>query len=155
MIQSGDGESVIKHLIMVGEGFFIYFASHESRFIYPHNSPEDFTIQLPDRIQLRGTWLIALADVQYTVPPGESCELLIQCNLCDMSIVGNHKLPILRRLVTRQQGHYDVIFPKLYYCPLKMYEFDTVQVYINNSLGEKASFLQGSISGTLHFKQVE
>ena len=76
------------------EEFYIHLSSQDSKSV-PHNRPEDFRVQLPERVELQGTWVCALAEIEYTCPSPISMtpSLLVNTNVCDGSMVGNTKMP--------------------------------------------------------------
>ena len=134
------------------EGFYIHLSSKDSRDMYPRNGPSDFIAQLPERVNLYGTWKCALAEIEYSCSTTDtSSSLLVNSDLCDGSMVGDKKVPILRRF-RLTKGTYNEIFPLLHYYPIKAYSFDTIHLYINTDTGERASFLQDTLKATLHFR---
>jgi len=139
------------------EEFYIHLSSEDSKDLYPHNTPADFRVQLPERIQLLGRWKCALAEIKFVSPTQRSTldtSLLLNSNLCDSSIVGNTKAPILRRMpLTR--GTYNKTYDFLHYYPIKTFNFDTIHLYINTDTGERASFIRGPLKATLHFRRTE
>ena len=70
---------------------FIYLTSEDSP-IHSGNTSNDFIIELPGSLNLKGRWECALVDTnrRYTD---------VYCDWCVDSIVGEKRLPILRRLL--------------------------------------------------------
>ena len=137
--------------------FYIHVCSKDSKDIYPQNTPADFQVQLPERLRFHGTWECALAEIEYIFPSPPITEtmttsLWVNTNVCNVSIVGNTKSPILRR-VPLMQGTYDASFQLLHYYPVNMMSFDVIHLYINTDDGERASFLHGTLKATLHFRR--
>ena len=46
--------------------FYLYVSSTDSRWIYPGNTANDFTIELPRYLNLEGNWEIALVELRVT-----------------------------------------------------------------------------------------
>jgi len=139
--------------------FYIHLSSTDSEDVYPHNTPADFRVQLPERVRFQGVWQCALAEIQYlsessitkTIP---TC-LWVSSNVCCASIVGNTKVPILRRLtsVLGTYTTYEYTLQHLHYYPVNLTELDVIHIYINTDDGKRASFLSGTLKVTLHFRQ--
>ena len=99
---------------------------------------------------MRGTWMCALAEIQYTA--SHSADIAVNTDICDASIVSATHIPILRRMRLKQGTLY-MVFNLLHYYPIKMYTFDKIRIYINVLSGKEASLLQESLRVTLHFRQ--
>lgn len=130
--------------------FYMFLSSEDCKGIYPQNTPQDFIVQLPERLRLQGSWSVALAEVTYpsdfkgVTPPW----LHLEVDLCETSIVGDQKMSILRRLPSTAQH---LTFNPLFYIPMRHQEFDHVHVYIKEPSGATASFVSGLSCCTLQF----
>ena len=135
--------------------FYIHLSSVDSKNLYPDNSPSAFTVQLPERINLYRTLMCALAEIEYSCTTADPLSsLLVITDLCDSTIVGTTKIPILRRL-KHSRGTYTKVYPTLQYYPIKTYTFDTIHLHINTYAGDRASFHQGTLKATLHFHRTQ
>ena len=135
--------------------FYIHLSSDNCKDLYPSNTTSDFKVQLPERFELQGTWKCALVEIEYTLPstlPTTISSLYLNTNICDGSIVGPTKLPILRRLPLIPGTRRDVYSLPHYY-PIKTYQLDVIHLYINTDIYRRASFFEGVLLCTLHFKR--
>ena len=114
------------------DNFYVHLSSDQFKDIYATNTPADFKVQLPERIELQGTWTCALAEIEYTLPTSRmssDANLYMNTNLCDGSFLGNTKQPILRCLPVIT-GTYSKVYSHLQYYPIKAYQFDVIHIYI-------------------------
>ena len=49
-----------------GQGFYITLPSESSKNLFPENNPSEYTVRLPQWIQLNGNWEIGLHSIAYT-----------------------------------------------------------------------------------------
>ena len=139
--------------------FYLFLSSEDSKDLYPQNTPQDFTVQLPERIQLTGEWTLALVEIEYPTsfsrnPPA---SLWFEVDLCETSIVGDRKLPVLRRLPVTSIPNNEtkrLTFDPLLHLPIRQYDFDKVHIHIKEPTGLPASFADGLSSCTLQFLKV-
>jgi len=72
-------------------------------------------------------------------------------------LVGDVKVPLLR--VVTPKGKRDemtnVSFTNPYYLPVVRHGFDTIEININNELGEPMSFTGGKSVAILHFRKTQ
>ena len=139
---------------MESRQFYVYISSSESSQYFPDNQPSRFTIKLPETLRLHGKWQIALSEIQYPSIQKKPEQLLILCDLCQYSIVGDTRLPILRRIKYKDRGSRFHSFGLLYYVALKTQEVDRVSIYVKTDTGEEPSFTGGKLRCVLHFKHV-
>ena len=78
---------------------YIYAAWDDSRAIYPGNRPDNFLLDLPHILSLRGDWYIALCDVKIKTQAKKSVFVL--CDVCEESYVKGSKYPVLNRQDTK------------------------------------------------------
>jgi len=135
--------------------FYMYLSSEDSKDIYPRNRPHCFNIQLPERVNLTGTWTVALAEVDYPcIFNGKTpWWIIFEVTLCDASIVGNKKMSVLRRLPVENLKVNRLSFNPMFHVPIRQQEFDNIQVYIRDPAGNQVSFAEGFLTCTLQFKR--
>ena len=88
--------------------------------------------------------------------PNRGLNLIyVYCNVAAHTIVGDMKTPLLRVCnVTGKPG--DIVrhtYNHLHYVPVGRREFDTIEIAINNELGEPMPFEYGKSVVTLHFRR--
>ena len=133
--------------------FYVYLSSDESKTYFPDNQPSKFTVKLPETLHLQGKWQLALCEIQYPPIRKKPEQLLVLTDLCQDSIVGETRLPILRRFKYTKRGYSS--FGVFYYATLKSLEVDQISIYLSTDTGEDASFTSGTLKCTLHFQHVE
>ena len=69
---------------------YLFLSSGDSP-IHPGNTANDFTVELPHLLDLKGDWECALIDTHRR-------HCIIYCDLCEYSIIGEEERPILRRV---------------------------------------------------------
>ena len=127
--------------------------------IYPTNTPGKFYSKLPNTLYLDGQWDCALVQFQYinkyvhTIPT----SLFVCMDLCLQSIIGNRKLPILRRIsnVKNIQSNeiIEATFDHLLYIPLNQKVIDVIEIYITDEKSNPVIFSQGPLLITLHMQK--
>ena len=137
---------------MESRQFYVYISSSDSTNYFPDNQPSKFTVKLPETLRLHEKWQLALCEIQYPSIQNKPDQLLILCDLCQDSIVGDKRLPILRRMTFEDPGYRS--FGVFYYVNLKAHEVDRITVYLKTETGQEPSFGSGKLLCTLHFQHV-
>ena len=142
---------------MKQDHIFVHLSSFDSIDIYPENVPQNFKVQLPERIRLDGSWTISLAEIEY---PGKFLDkkptfLYFEVDLCETSVVGGQKRSVLRRLHvdTHTNRKNEVTFNPLYDIPIRIQEFESIHVHIREPSWCMASFAGGFVSCTVQLKK--
>jgi len=136
---------------------YITIQSTDSIDLYPDNKPWSFRVQLNEHLYFEKQCTIALTDItiqNWNVNKRTDChDIYIYTSICYPSHVGESKEPLLRRICLRgskKQRHFN--FPQNYYIPLKVQNFQTLDLYIKTSNGDSASFISEPVTVTLHLK---
>ena len=82
-------------------------------------------------------------------------SLYVYCDLVESRIVGDKLVPLLR-VVPVQGSDGDMvtrIYENVHYVPLQRKSFDTLEIDIKDSTGEKVPFERGTLNVTLHFRR--
>lgn len=111
---------------------YLFLHSQDSLLTYPQNHPTDFTIDLPQPLQLPGKWSIALTEIN--IIPNKKIDLYIYCDLCEYSYQRNTCKPILR--IIRGSS----TFSKPYFIPVAVNYAPRIRLYIRDSKGNIPSF---------------
>ena len=130
--------------------FYMYISSTDSVNTFPTNTASDFSVLLPDRIRFNPieSWNCGLVEL---IIPNELNEPAFLCsNFCQPSIVGERRLPVLRRIIDL---HVDP--SHVNYVPIRCSELAVLQMYLTDSTGQKLSLTTGTTYCTLHFVQNE
>lgn len=89
--------------------------------------------------------------LDYNVPS----EIFIYTDIADDTITGDTLCPLLYIMPvenTKFGGHTSKIFNAPHYVPVKQRYFETIEIDIRTSRGEKAPFRFGSLTTKLHFR---
>ncbi|HSN23965.1 MAG TPA: hypothetical protein VLS45_07330 [Methylomicrobium sp.] len=106
-----------------------------------------------------GDWSVTkepnrIADRVFELNGGVSL-IYVYCDIAGYTIVGDTKAPLLR--VCNVKGkHGDIVritYDQPHYVPLSRRDFDTVEIHINNELGQPMPFEFGKSVVTLHFQR--
>lgn len=129
--------------------FYIHLCSNDSMDSFPLNKPHDFTLNLPERIQFKGDeWSCAVVEL---ILPSELNETAYLCtNVCQESIIGQRRVPVLRRITSAHTEPSHVIR-----VPLKTNELSVLRLYLEHHDGSKVSLSSGTSYATLHFSKYE
>lgn len=136
-------------------GFYVYAASTHCTSLYPDNRPANFTIKLPPKIALDGSWEIGLVDVKLAKAKGASRRsLLIACNICDNSYINGRSLGVLRsvNLSSNYQEFANIQYSRVQ--PRSDCNDIAFSILESENLGE-ASLLAKPTWLTVHFRRLE
>ena len=104
---------------------YLFLNSQDSKTIHPHNTPFDFTVELPQPINVTGKAKIALTEINY---PGKyKQDLYVYCDVCDYNYVKDGYKPILR--IINGSNTYN----KLFYIPISSSHISRIRVYIRDN----------------------
>jgi hypothetical protein len=83
--------------------------------------------------------------------------MYVYCDVASHTVVGDTKTPLLRvRNVTGKHGDVDRhTYDQPHYVLVGRREFDTIEIAINNELGEPMPFQFGKSMVTLHFRPLQ
>ena len=105
----------------------LHLNSEASRESYKNNRVEDFRCRLPDRLVLdpAGEWYACLRQCSFGFAFTRS-PLYLCCDICDDSIAGERKLPVLR-VVHQRVG---VFYNTCLYVPVKVRDLAEIRIYL-------------------------
>lgn len=133
--------------------FYVHLSALDSKEYFPDNQVDHFTVKLPEILHLDGNWQVALCEIFH--PYGTRPQVLLALtNICNDTIVGEKKLPLLRIFRTpKRQGHIE--FSQLHYKSVTVEAIDRITIYIKTVKGEDPSFTSKALSCTLHFQPLQ
>lgn len=82
-------------------------------------------------------------------------NLYIYANVVEPRVVGDSLVPLLR-IVPIQGNHGEVaseVFNPIHYVPLQLRQFQMLEVYIRDDVGDPVAFERGKVVVTLHFRR--
>ena len=129
--------------------FYIFLTSRDSLRYHPDNRGYDFTVELPERVELKGNWKVALCDIFLNEKISNS--LMVFSDICEYSFVRDSIEPILRILIPNNRKSH--IFPDRYYMGVRQSNLGRIKIYIKDSSLNNAVALKGEIQLTLHLKK--
>ena len=136
--------------------FYIYASNTYGNANYPLNKANDFIVELPAKLSLKGSWVVGVLDVQLQKRNGPKSNVYLCCDGIVESYAGGRSVPILKPL-TIGKGLNIIEFSNIQYVRLKVCN-DAAQMRLTikdvDTLGV-VPFLQGATRCTLHFKPQE
>lgn len=135
---------------------YLFLKSSDCLDLFPNNKAYDFHIHLKQSLQLEGIWNVALLELEVDswISKHKRNEIYVYCNICSDSLVSNRTAPILRRVYfpAKKLPYYSEFSLPLY-IPVNLGNTQLIHIYITDEDGDEASFLNGKLSMTLHFKK--
>lgn len=134
---------------------YVYIDSTESNELFPENKVYAFKIHLNTPLVLDRHYRVAL--VEFCAKTGKTKlkhaeqSLYIYSDICTGSIVQGEDRPLLRQLVKNNRNSWEFILTTPFFIPLKRYTISDFWIYIKDSHGEFATFLEDPLKLTLLF----
>lgn len=128
--------------------------SNQSLDYFPRNKPYHFQVHLKTPLLLEGVWKIGLSEIQIEDNHTwtDHGHLYIYTNICDESIIDGERAPLLRRLMSNEQGFWNSMFNPVFYLTVRKSEIYDIEFYIKSDKDQFATFLTQPVTLTLHFK---
>ena len=132
------------------EQFYFILSSKDSQALFSTNTPNDFTVSLPQSIDLHGTWHIAVTEVSLETDDPSFPGILLCCNLCEESILGQERQPVLRHLTfLKRRTSWE--FSNLQYLRVNQSQVNSLRIYVK---ARDKPVILTSLLCTLHLKRV-
>ena len=128
------------------EQFYVHLFSVDVK------TPHFLCSQLPEVLQLTGSWEVALCQLCLPKLKSKTNVLFIFSDICVDSIVGDERLPIIRWTPVPRRGFVEVL--QLQYVPVRWQQLSNILVQVNSDIRDEASFDGGTSFCTLHFHKV-
>jgi len=138
------------NLVEMEKPFYVHLSSEDSSEYFSDNDVGEFTVKLPEILQLHGDWEVALCALSMPKMRQKPNRVITCSDICGESIYGGKRLPLLRV----STGRIPTSFQPLQYVPIRLQHIERITVYIKSGSGETLSFQRGITSCTLHFKHV-
>ena len=135
---------------MCSKDIYLFISSADSKSYHPDNKPNTFIVELGERLNLTGRWLVALSDLNLYVSSAET--LYIFCDICDILYFQKSMKPILRMIYPTDTSK-SVNFSKRYYIPLAQKNFTRLQIYIRDKSMNVPGIMTEDLQLTLHLKK--
>ena len=129
--------------------FYIFLSSKDSLRYHPDNKGYNFTVELPERVELRGNWKVALCDIFLNEKISDT--LMVYSDICDYSFVRDSLEPILRMVMPNNKR--SQIFSDRFYLGVRQSNLGRIKIYIKDSSFKNAVALKGEIQLTIHLKK--
>jgi len=128
----------------------MYLSSRDSIKRFPQNTGTDFYTVLAEEIKLtRNVWSCSLLEVHLSSFPGNE-PIFICSDICEESILGERKLPVLACLSSKHTFAGHVISLKL-----KKERITSIRIYLTNCYGEKLTLPVENLYCALRFENHE
>ncbi len=133
--------------------FHLFLSSLDSHQLHPGNTPGDFTVELPQSMELKGMWECALVDFQLIGASVAYDPFCLCTDICEESCVGDTQLPILRRLTLKGQKKDSLVqFINLNYVRVNKDQINRIRIYIKSTKHHNFAVSSGELSCTLHLR---
>ena len=129
--------------------FYIFLSSKDSLRFHPDNKGYNFTVELPERVELRGNWKVALCDIFFNEKISDT--LMVCSDICDDSFARDSLEPILRMVMPNNKR--SQIFSDTFYLGVRQSNLGRIKIYIKDSSFNNAVALKGEVQLTLHLKK--
>ena len=133
---------------------YIYLSSLDFSNIHPENKANNFTIVLPQKLQLSGVWSLGLLDIDINIKTGRMSQIFVVCDIVNNSYVGNQLHRVLRRVtVTSDIDTYTFSAPQ-YVTVENTCDIQAINITILDCDTMLPSLLPlGKVNCTLHLKR--
>ena len=115
--------------------FFIFLSSEDGKKLNPSNSASDFTVTLPNAIELENSenirWSVALSDISISGIQSLPHTVNVMCDIIISSIIRDNYRPILRSFPSRTLTSASLFLP--YYIPLNCSRIERVRIYLEDT----------------------
>ena len=131
---------------MMDTDIYVYVSSEDSLNFHPENNPSDFTVELPEIINFKCNWVIALTEIY--IRDDVAIPLNIYCDICEQSIQKGELKPILKVIYP------DCIqFSNLHYIPIKVSSISRLRFSIKGGVSGEENVLSKPVQMSLHLYQ--
>ena len=131
------------------KNIYLFLSSDDSKNYHPDNVAHSFTVELPERVNLDGNWMIALCDIYTEDLITET--LYLYSDICDYSYIKNSLEPVLRMIFpSNNHGQY---FSEKYYIPIRAKTLGRIKVYIRDRSMNVPDSFSKRIALTFHLKR--
>ena len=130
----------------------IFFVkSSDSLNVFPENSANDFTIELPEQLYLKGEWQCALHEIAFR--DDISQDIVVGCDMVDNSIIADSKHQVLRVISRRNSVVRYVSFSELLWIPVSRDQIKRFRIVIKDEQLRLATFLSGEVTCTVEIRK--
>ena len=136
---------------MESNSSYLFLSSDDSKNYHPDNVGHMFTIELPERVKLEGTWEVAICDIHTEDPLSETVYLY--SDISEYNYIKNSLKPVLRMIFPSNINH--MIFPVRYYVLIRPKTLGRIKVYIRDRAKNIPNSLSERVELTLHLKRLD
>ena len=138
----------------MNDSHFIYLTHTDDIESFPENEVSDFQVNIkpPVKIGFDEIWSLAVTEINFT--PNSLEPILLCCNICQDSYVGNKQFPVLRKFYPSSLGNthfYRYAFP--YYVKTRPDTVQRLRLYLIDDKGKPLSFTDTALNCTLHLRK--
>lgn len=130
--------------------YYLFISSEDSKDLYPNNNWFDFTVELPQDLNVLGKWEVAILDIFLSGPVRSSMNLC--SDLCVESYSQGSFSPVLRNIPQSSKGY--ISYPIGFYFELIRNNIKRFRIYMQ-SPKPKDSLRPETLKCTLHLRRVE
>ena len=127
--------------------YYLYLTHAEG--IHPQDNANDFTIELPFELQLKGNWYCGLTEVDFKSKEVNK-RIYLCTDICQDSFVKNRQVPVLR-CISLKKKQVSEIYNSVNYVQLSRDSLRQVRIYLRDEDLKSTSFESATLTCTLHF----
>lgn len=133
--------------------FYIYVSNEDSLDFYPNNKGTDFTVCLPYKRSLSGSWSCSLKEIFIEKFETRKNLIYVEFEGCIPSYINGGYSPILRLLHLKRNNKsiFRETFNDSFYVGLRMNDLEEVRICIRG--GEDSLVKINKVVCTLHFRK--
>ena len=126
--------------------YYLYLSHDEG--IHPQDSANDFTIELPSELQLKGNWYCGLTEINFKSKELNK-NIYLCADICQDSFVKNRQMPVLR-CISLKKRQINEIYNSVYYVKVTRESLRNLRIYIRDEEMKPTSFESATLTCTLH-----
>jgi hypothetical protein len=131
---------------------YIIVSNSDSKSYYADNEANHFRVKLSKPLNLEGDWYVGVCELHVTDNAENMGILGFNADICNGMIADGSQTYLLRTFNCKRNVHES--YPLIHYLPVGKLFIDTMEFYLTDSSGKKASLAtEAKLQVTLHFKE--
>ena len=131
---------------MERDHYYLYISHTEG--IHSQDSANDFTIELPSELQLKGNWFCGLTEIDFKCKEANK-HVYLCTDICQDSFVNKRRIPVLRCIFLKKK-QVNEIYNSVYYVKVTRESLRNLRIFIKDEDMKPTSFESATLTCTLH-----
>ena len=132
--------------IMDRNHYYLYLTHKEG--IHPNDNANDFTIELPFELQLKGNWYCGLTEVEFKTKEANK-RIYLCTDICQDSVVKKRQMPVLPSISLKKKQVNEIYNPARY-VQISRDSLRKLRIYLRDEDLKPTSFEGATLMCTLH-----